>query len=150
MNGLNRCEFIGNLTKDVTMRSTNTGKVVCSFSIACNRDYTDKNGQKQEIADFINVTAWEFLAKKAGNGLKKGARVYVSGRLTTRSYEQDGIKKYISEIVADAIEPIQFVQVDGGNQGFQAPKQQGFQTPSQGFNGGGNFNQFGNTEQVPF
>ena len=147
---MNNCEFIGNLTKDVVIRTTQTGKVVCSFSIACNRSYTDKNGQKQEIADFVNITAWEYLAKKAGNSLKKGSKAYIKGRLTTRSYEQDGVKKYTTEILADTIEPIMSVKADipspqftNANQGFN----QGY--GNQNFNGGGNFAQFGE-EQIPF
>lgn len=146
---MNNCEFIGNLTKDVVIRTTQTGKVVCSFSIACNRSYTDKNGQKQEMADYVNITAWEYLAKKAGNSLKKGSKAYVKGRLTTRSYEQDGVKKYIAEILADTIEPIMSVKADvptgqfNNAQGFN----QGY--TQQNFNGGGNFAQFGE-EQIPF
>ena len=93
----------------------------------------------------MNVQAWGFLAEKASAGLKKGSRVYVHGRLNTRSYEaKDGTKKYITEIVADRIEPIAFVQMQ--NQSFnqnQNFNQNGnFQQPS------GNFQQFG--ENIPF
>lgn len=147
MDGLNSCEFIGNLTKDVEVRSTNKGQAVCSFSIACNRSYTDTQGQKKEVADFVNVQAWGFLAEKASAGLKKGSRVYIHGRLNTRSYEaKDGTKKYITEIVADRIEPIAFVQMQNQNFG-QNQQNQNF-GQNQNFQPSGNFQQFG--EDIPF
>ncbi len=96
---MNKCDFIGNLTKDAQVRTTQTGKQVATFSIACNR----KVGE-EFVADYVNVVLWgpfDF------DRLTKGARVFVEGRLQTRSYEQNGVKKYVTEIVASIVELIE-------------------------------------------
>ena len=96
---MNECYFDGNLTKDVQVRTTGTGKQVGTFSIACNRKVGD-----DFVADYPNVVLWgpfDF------DRLKKGTRVFVKGRLQTRSYEQNGTKKYVTEIVASIVEVIE-------------------------------------------
>ncbi len=100
---LNKCLFIGNLTKDPEMQTTSSGLSVCRFSIAVNRSYTDANGERG--TDFINVIAWRGLAENCGKYLKKGSRVCVCGSMQNRSWEdKDGNKRYATEIIAEEVE----------------------------------------------
>jgi len=99
---LNKAMLIGNLTRDPEMRKTTGGQSVTSFSMATNRAYTDKAGNKKEEADFHNVVAWGRLAEICAQYLTKGKKVYVDGRIQTRDWEgQDGVKKYRTEIVIE-------------------------------------------------
>lgn len=99
MRSLNQVQLIGNLTRDPEVKYIPSGDPVANFSIATNREWTDSNGEKQEAADFHNVVAWRKLAEVCGQYLKKGNKVYISGRLQTRSWEKDGVKRYATEVV---------------------------------------------------
>jgi single-strand DNA-binding protein len=99
---LNKAMVIGNLTRDPELRKTAGGQSVCSFSLATNRAYTDKEGNKKEEADYHNIVAWGRLADICSQYLVKGKKVYIDGRMQTRDWEgQDGVKKYRMEIVAE-------------------------------------------------
>lgn len=99
---LNRATIIGRLTRDVEVRSTPTGKSVASVSVATSRAWTDSSGQKQKESEFHNVVMWGKLADVAGQYLRKGAKVYIEGRLKTRDWTgQDGVKRYRTEIISD-------------------------------------------------
>jgi len=99
---LNKAMIIGNLTREPEVRTTPSGVTVASFGVATNFVWTDQSGQKQERAEFHNVVAWRKLADICGRYLKKGSKVYIEGRLQTRSWEdQSGVKRYRTEIVAD-------------------------------------------------
>lgn len=100
---LNKAMIIGNLTRDPELRQTGSGQAVCSFGVATNRSWTNRQtGQKQEATEFHNVVAWGKLAEIINQYLKKGNKIYVEGRLQTRDWEgQDGVKRYRTEIVAD-------------------------------------------------
>ncbi|HOZ37081.1 MAG TPA: single-stranded DNA-binding protein [bacterium] len=99
---LNRAMLIGNLTRDPEVRTTPNGTAVASFSIATNQVWTDPSGNRQEKAEFHNIVAWRKLAEICGQYLHKGSKVYVEGRLQTRSWDdQTGNKRYITEIVID-------------------------------------------------
>lgn len=100
---LNKVMLIGNLTRDPELRYTPNGQAVISFSLATNRRWTDKTtGEKKEQAEFHNIVAWGKLAETANQILKKGRKVYVEGRLQTRSWEDsEGGKKFRTEIIAD-------------------------------------------------
>ena len=101
---MNSVQVLGNLTRDPQIRATKTGRAVASFSIAVNRSYTTPQGEARELTDFINVVAWGGLAESVGNQLKKGTRVFVEGRYSTRSYEtQDGSRRYVTEVIANMI-----------------------------------------------
>lgn len=94
--------IIGNIVRDPEMKSTPNGQNVTSFSIATNLVWTDQSGQKQEKVEFHNIVAWRRLAEIAGQYLKKGSKVYVEGRLQTRSWDDpSGVKKYRTEIIAE-------------------------------------------------
>lgn len=101
---LNVAILVGNLTKDPEIRELPGGTSVASFSIATNRVWKDKNGQKQESADYHNVVVFGNQAKSVAQYLAKGAQVLVEGRMQTRSWDgADGQKKYRTEVVADKV-----------------------------------------------
>ena len=90
---MNKCIFVGNLTRDPETGSTNSGISYCRFSIAVNRNYANANGERE--ADFINIVTWRGLADNCARYLQKGSKVCVCGQLQTRTYEgQDGTKRY--------------------------------------------------------
>lgn len=101
---MNSVQVLGILVRDPQIRATKTGRAVASFSIAVNRSYTTAQGETKELTDFINIVAWGTLAETVGNHLRKGARVFVEGRYSTRSYEAaDGSRRYVTEVVANLI-----------------------------------------------
>lgn len=97
---LNKVMLIGNLTRDPEMRYTPQGTAVCTFGVATNRQWTTDSGEKKEDAEFHNLVAWNKLAEICAQLLKKGRKVYVEGRLSTRSWQgQDGVQRQRTEIV---------------------------------------------------
>ena len=99
---LNRAQLIGNLTRDPELRYTPAGTAVCSFSIATNRNWTTDTGEKREEVEFHRIVAWAKLAELCSQFLVKGRKVYVEGRLATRSWTAtDGTNKSTTEIVID-------------------------------------------------
>ena len=101
---INKATIYGNLTRDPEKRALPSGQSVCSFAVATNRTYNDKDGKKQEQTEFHDVVAFGKLADVMGQWLKKGRPVYIEGRMQTRSWEQDGVKRYRTEIVADTFQ----------------------------------------------
>jgi single-strand DNA-binding protein len=102
---MNKAILIGNLTKDIELRTTPNGKQVASTSMATNKSYKDANGIKQQVATFHNLVIWgkqaEVIAQYAG----KGSKIAVEGEINNRSYDdRDGNKKYISEIIVREFE----------------------------------------------
>ncbi|WP_296999986.1 single-stranded DNA-binding protein [uncultured Dialister sp.] len=174
---MNSVQILGNLGRDPIIRATKTGRSVASFSLAVSRNYTTPQGEQRELTDWINVVAWGPLAEAVGNQLKKGSRVFVEGRISSRSYDaQDGTKRYVTEVVANTIAvPIgtprsssygpqqggSFGGGFGGNNGGFGGNNGGF--GGNGYNGGnggynnapagqggqpgGNFGQFGTTSK---
>ncbi len=98
---LNKAMIYGNLTRDPEKKALPNGSSVCSFSVATNRTYNDKDGKKQEQTEYHNVVAFGKLADIMGQYLQKGRPVYIEGRITTRSWDKDGQKQYRTEIIAD-------------------------------------------------
>lgn len=99
---LNKATIIGRLTADPESRTTPNGQTVVTLTVATNYTWNDANGQKQEKAEFHNIVAWRKLAEIIAQYLKKGSKIYIEGRLQTRSWEdQNGNKKYRTEIIAD-------------------------------------------------
>jgi len=103
---LNKAIIIGNLTANPEVRNTPGGQSVASFTIATNRVWTGKDGQKQEQAEFHNIVAWGKLADIVGQYLAKGRLCMVEGRLQTRNWvdQASGIKKYRTEIIAENVQ----------------------------------------------
>mgnify|MGYP005856930823 FL=1 len=149
---MNSVQILGNLGRDPIIRATKTGRSVASFSVAVSRNYTTPQGEQRELTDWINVVAWGPLAEAVGNQLKKGSRVFVEGRISSRSYDaQDGTKRYVTEVVANTIAvPIgtprsssygpqqggSFGGGFGGNNGGFGGNNSGF--GGNGYNNGGN------------
>lgn len=116
---LNRAIIIGNLTRDPELRALPSGIQVATFSVATNRVYKDKDGNKKEQADFHNIVVFGRQAETTAQYLKKGSSVLVEGRMQTRSWESNGEKKYRTEIVADRV---QFGQRPGSGTGGSPSK----------------------------
>jgi single-strand DNA-binding protein len=99
---VNKVLLVGNLTRDPELRYTEHKKAVCSFGLATNRSWTTDTGEKREETDFHRIVAWEKLAELCDKYLRKGRKVYVEGRLQSRSYTgQDGSEKFATEVVID-------------------------------------------------
>lgn len=100
---MNRAIIVGNLTKAPELRTTQSGVAVCTFTVAVNRRFANQDGERE--ADFIPVVVWRGTAENCAKHLDKGSKVAVCGALQTRSYEDGaGIKRYITEIVADEVQ----------------------------------------------
>lgn len=99
---MNKALLIGRLTRDPELRSTSTGRNVCQFSIAVNRNFTNANGERE--ADFINCVVWDKQAENLVKYQKRGNQIAVDGRIQTRNYEdKDGKRVYVTEILANSI-----------------------------------------------
>lgn len=97
----NRVELIGNLTRDPELRYTPNGAAVCTFGLATNRTYVSEGERKEEV-DFHRLVAWNKLAELCNQLLKKGIKVFISGRLQTRTWVgQDGVQRQTTEIVVE-------------------------------------------------
>ena len=130
---MNSVQILGNLARDPEVRYTATGKAVATFTVAATHTYIDgTTNEAREMTAFINCVAWGRLGESAGS-LRKGNRCFVEGRLNSRSYEKDGQKRYVTEVVANFIGQ----SIDAAN---AAPA-------------GGNFGGFGSDESddgIPF
>lgn len=103
---MNRIILLGRLTKDPEVRYTDSGKVVCQFTLAVDRPFVGPDGKRD--ADFIPVVLWGKQGETAGNGLSHGNRALVEGRLQIRSYDgKDGNKRWATEVIADRFEFIE-------------------------------------------
>jgi single-strand DNA-binding protein len=102
---VNKVILLGNLGKDPEVKYTPSGTAVAKITVATNERFKDKEGQWQDRTEWHNVVLWQRLAEIAGEYLKKGSKVYIEGKLQTRSWEdkQTNQKKYMTEIVANDI-----------------------------------------------
>ena len=118
---MNSICLVGRLTKDVELRYTPSNVAVATFTLAVNRTFKNENGERE--ADFINCVMWRQQAENLANWAKKGALIGISGRIQTRSYDnQQGQRVYVTEVVA---ENFQLLESKGqGNQGQQRQAQQ--------------------------
>jgi single-strand DNA-binding protein len=100
---VNKVTLLGNLGKDPEVKFTPQGTAVAKLTLATNERYKDKEGQWQDRTEWHNVVLWQRLAEIAGEYLKKGSKVYIEGRLQTRSWEdkQTNQKRYMTEVVAN-------------------------------------------------
>ena len=101
---MNRAMLIGNLTKDPELRATGSGIAVCTFTLAVQRRFANRDSQTRE-ADFIPIVVWRAQAENCAKYLHKGSQAAVCGSVQTRSYDApDGSKRYVTEIVADEVQ----------------------------------------------
>ena len=121
---LNKALIYGNLTRDPEQKSLPSGTTVTTFSLATNRTWTDKDGKRQETAEYHNVVVFGRQAETSAQYLRKGASALIEGRIVTRSWDgSDGQKKYRTEIVA---ERVQFgPRAGGGTGGAPAGRSEG-------------------------
>lgn len=99
---MNRVVLIGRLTKSPEVKNTTTGKSVATFTLAVDRRFKNKDGQKE--ADFVPIVIWGKQAEFVGKYMSKGSQCSLSGRLQVRSYDaQDGTKRYVTEVIADEV-----------------------------------------------
>ena len=123
---INRVVLVGRLTKDVEVRKTQSGLSVAQFTVACDR--IGKKAEGQPDADFINCVAWRQPADFLGQYAHKGALVGVDGKLQTRSYDRDGQKVFVTEVVADQVRLLESkgsrTQADAQSQSQAAPAQE--------------------------
>ncbi|MBU0998895.1 single-stranded DNA-binding protein [Patescibacteria group bacterium] len=131
---LNKAILIGNLTRDPELRSLPSGIKVCTFSLATNRVWKDKNGVRQESADYHNVVVFGRQAETVAQYMKKGSSILVEGRMQTRSWDDktSGEKKYRTEIVADRT---QFGPKGGNTGGGASTTSAGSKAPAGQSNG---------------
>lgn len=149
---LNKAILIGNLTRDPELRSLPSGIKVCTFSIATNRVWKDKNGARQESADYHNIVVFGRQAETVAQYMKKGSSILIEGRMQTRSWDDKttGEKKYRTEIVADRTQ----FGPKGGNTGGVSTTNAGSKAPAS--EGGGEVDSIEypeediNPEDIPF
>lgn len=99
---MNKVELIGRLTKDPEVKLTTNQTAYCNFTVAVDRRFKDKDGQRQ--SDFINCVAWKQTADFINKYFHKGSRIGLCGSIQTRSYEKDGQKVFITEVLVDEVE----------------------------------------------
>lgn len=106
MAGINKVILVGNLGRDPEMRYTQNQVPVCTFSMATSETYKDRtSGERVTQTEWHNIVLWRGLAETANQYLRKGAQVYIEGKLQTRSWEdQSGQKRYTTEIVGDVMQ----------------------------------------------
>jgi single-strand DNA-binding protein len=118
---MNKVFLIGNLTRDPELSTTQSGVSMCRFAVAVNRPFTNASGQRD--VDFIDVTAWRALGENCHKYLRKGRKACVVGRIETRTYEQEGVKKYAFGVVADEVEFLSSPDGAPQGQGDGAPRE---------------------------
>ena len=122
--GLNKVMIIGNVGRDPEMRYTPSGSAVTSFSVAVGRRWTTPDNQQRDETEWFNVVAWDKLAETCNQLITKGRKVYIEGRLQTRSWEgQDGQKRYRTEVIAASM-----LLLDSRPQGTGQREEAGFPT----------------------
>ena len=149
---MNRIILLGRLVRDPEVRVTPTERTVCTFTLAVDRPFTAKNGQRE--ADFINIVTWNKTAELCGTSLTKGQRDLVEGRLQIRTFDgKDGNRHYYTEVIADHVE---FIERKGSGTPAAAAAAP-TRTPSQGNPADGNqggMESFGSPvgfdEEIPF
>jgi len=128
MASLNNCCFIGNIGK-IESRFMSNGDPVVNLSLACNESYKDKNGEKVEKTEWVNVVAYKKLAEIISQYCDKGMQIYISGRMQTRKWQDsNGIDRYTTEIIVEEMKML------GGKQSsHDKPKQSIKQSNDGGF-----------------
>jgi single-strand DNA-binding protein len=116
----NQVTLMGNLTRDPELRTTPNGASVCSFSLALNRSYKNAEGNWTEVTDYVDIVAWGPLGERVAQYLTKGRPALVSGRLQSRSWEQDGAKRSKVEVVANDVTFLGGAPGSGGGGGAPA------------------------------
>jgi len=135
MAGVNKVILIGNLGRDPELSHTGAGTPIARLNVATTRTYQNKQQETVEETEWHRVSVWGKQAENCKKYLEKGRQVYIEGRLRTSEYEQDGIKKYSTEVIANTV---QFLgSKGGGGGGANTPSPDGDQLPLGGGSSGG-------------
>ena len=144
---VNKVILVGNVGKDAEVRYLDNGVAVATFPLATSENYTAKSGEKITNTEWHNIVAWRGLAEMAGKYIQKGKQLYIEGRIRTRSYDdKDGVKKYMTEILADNIQLLGRKE-DGGN---STPSGEYQKTESSGKNEVNDFDAGDSADDLPF
>lgn len=145
---INKVILVGNLGRDPEVRSTPAGQPVANFTLATNRKWKDKNGQRQEQTEWHQIVCFGRQAEIAGQYLTKGKQIYVEGRLQTRSWDdkQTGEKRYRTEVIC---ENFQMLSGRGGGGGGDMEHGGGGASYDEPGGGGGGFGDPGE-DDIPF
>ena len=149
---INKAILIGNLGRDPEVRSLPSGQAVANFSIATNRKYTDRDGNRQEQTEWHNIVCFGRQAEVAGQYLKRGEKVYIEGRLQTRSWDdrETGKKMYRTEIVVENFQMLGS-RGGGGGGGDYGPSEYGDESFGGGSGSGGGSGGVGQEDDdIPF
>ncbi len=98
MSSVNKIFLLGNVGQEPQVKTFDNGDQVANFSLATSDQWTDKNGEKKESTEWHNCVCYRQLAKIASDYVKKGSKVFVEGRIKTRSWEKDGVKQYRTDV----------------------------------------------------
>ena len=147
MSGVNKVIIIGRLGQDPEMKTVGQGAVVTRLNVATSENWVDKSGQKQERTEWHRITVWGKLAEICGKYLSKGRQVYVEGRLQTRSWEDNGQKKYATEIIASTVQFLGSASGETSTQDRSSSQSQGSDFNFGDFGPEPTFNQ---SEDIPF
>ncbi len=102
--GINKVILVGNLGADPEMKYTASGTALCTFRLATSETFQDREGQAQERTEWHRVVTWGKLAEICGQYLSKGRQAYVEGSIRTRSWDDNGVKRYMTEINAREVQ----------------------------------------------
>jgi single-strand DNA-binding protein len=115
--GINKAILVGHVGKDPVIQYVKEDLPVARFTLATSETYKDKNGEKVTNTEWHNIVAWRSTAKVVEQYIKKGAQLYIEGKITNRTYEKDGVTKYFSEIVANTIQMLGSRSESGSSSG---------------------------------
>ncbi len=101
---LNKCQIIGYMGADPEMRFTASGTAMTIFSVGVSNSWKGQDGERREETEWFRCVAWNQLAEVVAQNLTKGRQVYVEGRMQTRSWDQDGVKRYSTELIASQVQ----------------------------------------------
>jgi len=126
---VNKVILIGNVGKDPEVKYLEKDVAYARFTLATNESYKNKNGEKVTNTEWHNIVVWRGLAKVVENYVKKGSKLYIEGKLTYREYEQDGQKKYFTEIVCRELNMLDSKDSNSSQESpkaaFTPPKEEG-------------------------
>lgn len=132
---INNVTLVGRLTKDCDLRYTASGTAVAAFTLAVNRNFTNKNGERE--ADYVNCVIWRKPAETLANYTRKGTLIGLVGRLQTRNYEnQQGQRVYVTEVVVESFQLLESKEVSqqrGVNASNSTPTRQQASNTQQSF-----------------
>ena len=132
MNDLNQCNFIGRLSRDPEFRFMPSGEGVASFSIAVGSSWKDKNGEKKDSVEWVNVVVFGKLSEICGQYLKKASKVYISGRQKTDKFtDKEGIERYSTKIIVTDMQMLDSKPSDAPQQDDTPAPRQSQPAPNQ-------------------